>query len=425
MAYLAGNARLAAQLIAHAGESIEAVTNKAGRLPEDLTPSKEFPKLVHAMVSARANVRAVLKRKKNQVIKLRQQVLGAPDSAGAQTDSQTDAAAAAMLLALAPKDKTPDQSLNYLTYMAIMEEAFHEELLSGALEQLESEPSSAQRRIGLDTIAKMFWQLRRGHRPQEKAQRQLQILDRYQKASQHHVGKTRMKIACQHGDAEAVKFFIQQGDDPDEMDKNYSTPIMHASWSGHSEVARVLLGAGVDLNTQNLLKNTALHFAFEKNHVALASLFLACGAPITIKNVANKTAKQLNRKAHKTILLEFAGTVVERGFQSKFSDERKQIVRALQGNGSETELGQRIAGLVFDKLPLPMTEGISLQVADMFFQKLLARHDGILAAWKRVVQESELSVTKSVLGRLQLQELVQRCIHIKREDAVLHPVELP
>ena len=402
---------MAAQLIESAGASIEAVTNMAGRLPQDLCADSDFPKLVHEMVRAREKVRTALQGKRNQVTQLQQQVLSASETS---SDAISEADVAAMLLEVAPfKDKTADQSgLQYITYAALMEEVFSDDLGSALLQYLEIEPSSTERWIGTDEIAKTFWQLRQGLRNKSlKAQKELLILDRYQKMSTNQAGKTRMKIACQRGDAEAVKYFLAQGDDPDEKDKNYSTPLMHAAWSGRVQVARVLLGAGAQMNTANLLKNTALHFSFEKNHTELASLLVGCGAKSIFKNIAQKTAQQLNMKAHKAIKRKFTAAVVSRGFEPQFAQVRAKIVAGFTGANPEADSLQMVSELVFDKLPLLLrAERLALLQVDMFFQKLFAEHSALLAAWQRTLHNSPLSVPTSLIDRLQLQEIIAQCV---------------
>jgi len=56
-----------------------------------------------------------------------------------------------------------------------------------------------------------------------------------------------MTIAAQTGDVAAINYFLAQGDDPNERDTNYSTPMIHLAWNGHLAVARVLVQVGSDL----------------------------------------------------------------------------------------------------------------------------------------------------------------------------------
>ena len=56
-----------------------------------------------------------------------------------------------------------------------------------------------------------------------------------------HKGKSRMTLAVQSGDMEAVAAFLEQGDDPNERDTNYSTPLIHLAWPGHLKLAEALI----------------------------------------------------------------------------------------------------------------------------------------------------------------------------------------
>ena len=35
--------------------------------------------------------------------------------------------------------------------------------------------------------------------------------------------------------------FLEMGDDPNERDKSYSTPLIHLAWNGHVNAAKLLL----------------------------------------------------------------------------------------------------------------------------------------------------------------------------------------
>ena len=50
-----------------------------------------------------------------------------------------------------------------------------------------------------------------------------------------------MTIAAQTGDVDATRLFLSHGDDVNERDTNYSTPIIHLAWNGHLAVAKVLV----------------------------------------------------------------------------------------------------------------------------------------------------------------------------------------
>ncbi len=57
---------------------------------------------------------------------------------------------------------------------------------------------------------------------------------------------SRLKIAVVSGDAETVHALLFRGDDPNEVDANGATLLIHAAARGHVDVCRALLDAGAD-----------------------------------------------------------------------------------------------------------------------------------------------------------------------------------
>jgi hypothetical protein len=86
-------------------------------------------------------------------------------------------------------------------------------------------------------------------------------------------------VLCQTGQTEAVRSAVESAD-VDEKSERGSTPLMHATWFGHTEVIEILLDKGANVNLQNLRGNTALHFAYENGHrgIVKVSRFWCCSA---------------------------------------------------------------------------------------------------------------------------------------------------
>ena len=71
-----------------------------------------------------------------------------------------------------------------------------------------------------------------------------------------------------------------------------STPLHHAAWKGHAEVATLLLDAGADVNAQNEnghYGGTPLHAAAHGNQRAVAEVLIARGADLTARSCNGRT----------------------------------------------------------------------------------------------------------------------------------------
>jgi hypothetical protein len=79
--------------------------------------------------------------------------------------------------------------------------------------------------------------------------------------------------AAKKNKVDKLKEHLENGADPNERDKNGSSPLHHAAWPGHVETSRILIEAGADLTLQNTRKNTCLHLAAESGQLQLMQYF--------------------------------------------------------------------------------------------------------------------------------------------------------
>jgi ankyrin repeat protein len=98
------------------------------------------------------------------------------------------------------------------------------------------------------------------------------------------------------GEVEAVRALLAE--DPtmaQARDAEDSTPLHHAAWKGHAEVATLLLDTGADVNAQNQNTHyggTPLHAAAHGNQKSVAEILIARGADLNATSCNGRTPIQ-------------------------------------------------------------------------------------------------------------------------------------
>ncbi len=84
-------------------------------------------------------------------------------------------------------------------------------------------------------------------------------------------------VAIERDDLDAIKALLDSGlaaDTPIDYGENSWTPLMKAAWDGTTEIARLLVARGADVNAKSGDGTTALHQAGSNEHLAIVRLLL-------------------------------------------------------------------------------------------------------------------------------------------------------
>ena len=110
--------------------------------------------------------------------------------------------------------------------------------------------------------------------------------------------------AASGGDIEAVKQHLTAGTDANVKGGllNFSTPLTIATMNGHTEIAKLLIAKGVDINAPDKGGWTPLHFAAWDDNKEITELLIAKGANVNAKNNDEETVLHVVGKGNKEIV---------------------------------------------------------------------------------------------------------------------------
>jgi ankyrin repeat protein len=99
---------------------------------------------------------------------------------------------------------------------------------------------------------------------------------------------TALMTAVQRNDLAAVKQFIAQGGDVNQVDGNRDVPLIMAAYKGYTEIVEALLEAGADVTAVDPgMKATALHAAAYAGRTAAARLLIQHGIALDAQGPYN------------------------------------------------------------------------------------------------------------------------------------------
>ena len=105
--------------------------------------------------------------------------------------------------------------------------------------------------------------------------------------------KLPLQIAARNGDLREVKRILAMGPSALDTPKNGTPAIFYAAESNRTNIVEALLGAGVNVNSENLLYGTPLHIAAESGAIESLLKFIEWGAFLNAVNSMGQTPLHL------------------------------------------------------------------------------------------------------------------------------------
>ena len=117
-------------------------------------------------------------------------------------------------------------------------------------------------------------------------------------------GLTALMLAARWGKTEVVKLLLDRGADIETKDNNGQTALMLATQSGNTEIVELLLDRDANIEAKNYHGNTALMLAAGRGNTEIVKLLLDRGADIEAKEYNGRTALMLAELNENTKIVE-------------------------------------------------------------------------------------------------------------------------
>jgi len=117
-------------------------------------------------------------------------------------------------------------------------------------------------------------------------------------------GFTPLGLACYFGHEESARYLLLKGAEVNACSTNgyHVYPLHSAVASNNSDIAKILIEAGADVNVAQVSGITALHSAAHHGNIELIILLLEAGANVNAKTEDGRTAADMARTAGHTEL---------------------------------------------------------------------------------------------------------------------------
>lgn len=150
------------------------------------------------------------------------------------------------------------------------------------------------------------------------------LLEKGAHVNKGKIGKTALMCAAQNGHTDIVRLLIEKGADVNTVAAGTGTALMDAAGNGHADIVRILLEKGANVNVN--VGGTALMFAAREGNADIVRALLKKGADLNAMDSVGYTALSLaEARGHADVVRVLKETTDERGaLQKKSPQENAQ-----------------------------------------------------------------------------------------------------
>lgn len=159
---------------------------------------------------------------------------------------------------------------------------------------------------------------------------------------------TPLMLACINKNTELAKLLVEKGADVNSSDINKITPLSYAALHGKPELVSLLIEKGADVNNIDLHGNTPLYYAAAKGKLKVAKLLIEKGANVNIENTYGYTPLDI---AYANSQLKIVTLLTKKGAKGTLASNQAATLQevasvdAQDKSNTPAECGKLIAAL--------------------------------------------------------------------------------